>query len=124
MLAPVAVGQSRFTLPGLVPDARGVVHGRELCARFATLDRLVWFFRLLTAEAPSDELWLGMRVVYGRSALGLREVIVVAPSASAQTAELVARAARTAGGQCFTGTGKHHVQYRDGRAPFGYDARQ
>jgi hypothetical protein len=121
MLTPVGLGQSRLILPGLVPDARGVVAGRELCARFATLDRLVWFFRLLSADRPPDELWLGVRVLHARSALGLREVLVLMPNPPGQAADTVARAARSAGGQCFTGSGRHYVQCRDSRAPFGYD---
>jgi hypothetical protein len=121
MLSPVGFGQARLTLPGLVPDARGVVTGRELVARFPTLDRLIWFLRLLSAERAPDELWLGLRVLQARSALGLREVLALMPNPPGQAADLVARAARSAGGQCFTGSGRHYVQYRDGRAPFGYD---
>jgi hypothetical protein len=121
MLTPVGLGQTRLILPGLVPDARGVVAGRELCARFATLDRLVWFFRLLSAERPPDELWLGLRIIHARSGLGLREVVVLLPNPPGQAADTVARAARSAGGQCFTGAGRHYVQYRDSRGPFGYD---
>lgn len=124
VLTPVGVGQMRFSLPGLVPDARGVLSGRELVARFATLDRMVWFFRLLSAEHGPDELWLGLRIHYARSPLGLREVIVLMPNPSTHAADIVARAARTAGGQCFTGAGKHFVQYRDAHAPFGYDAAE
>jgi hypothetical protein len=121
MLTPVGLGQSRLILPGLVPDARGVVAGRELAARFATLDRLVWFLRLLSAERPPDELWLGLRIIHARSVLGLREVVVLMPNPPGQAADTVARTARSAGGQCFTGSGHHYVQFRDSRAPFGYD---
>jgi hypothetical protein len=124
MLSPVGFGQARLTLPGLLPDARGVVSGRELVARFPTLDRLVWFLRLLSGEPAPDELWLGLRVLHGRSALGLREALAVMPNPPGQAADLVARAARSAGGQCFTGTGRHYVQYRDAQAPFGYDTAE
>jgi hypothetical protein len=121
MLSPVGFGQARLTLPGLMPDARGVVVGRELVCRFPTLDRLVWFLRLLSGELAPDELWLGLRILQGRSALGLREAIAHMPNPPGQAADVVARAARSAGGQCFTGTGRHYVQYRDTRAPYGYD---
>jgi hypothetical protein len=124
MLSPVGFGQARLTLPGLMPDARGVVVGRELVARFPTLDRLVWFLRLLSGEQGPDELWLGMRILHGRSALGLREAIALLPNPPGQAGDLVARAARSAGGQCFTGTGRHYVQYRDVHAPFGYDTAE
>jgi hypothetical protein len=124
MLSAVGFGQTRLTLPGLSPDARGVVAGRELVARFPTLDRLVWFLRLVSSEPAPDELWLGLRIVHGRSALGLREALAMMPNPPGQAADLVARAARSAGGQCFTGTGRHHVQYRDARAPYGYDTAE
>jgi hypothetical protein len=124
MLSPVGFGQARLTLPGLLPDARGVVAGRELVARFPTLDRLVWFLRLLSGEPGPDELWLGMRILHGRSAMGLREALALMPNPPGQAADLVARSARSAGGQCFTGTGRHYVQYRDARAPFGYDTAE
>jgi hypothetical protein len=124
MLTPVGFGQARLVLPGLVPDARGVAAGRELVARFPTLDRLVWFLRLCSGAPAPDELWLGLRVLQVRSGLGLREVVALMPNPPGQTGDLVARAARNAGGQCFTGTGRHYVQYRDGRAPFGYDSTE
>ena len=41
MLQRVVLGQVRFNMPGLVADARGVVVGRQLVARFAAIDRLV-----------------------------------------------------------------------------------
>src|SRR2546423_14909829 len=115
MLTPVGLGQSRLILPGLAPDARGVVAGRELGARFATMDRLVWFFRLLSAERPPDEVWLGLRIIHTRSALGLREVLVLMPNPG-PAADVVAGAARRAGGPCVTGGGGPFGQCR-GRPP-------
>ena len=121
MIAPVAVGQVRFTLPGLAADARGVVSGRDMAARFATLDRVVWFLRLLSAASDLDACWSGMRLIPVRSPLGLREMLLLLPVPSTEAADLVARAARTAGGQAATGAGRHFVEYRDARAPLGYD---
>jgi len=121
MLQRVVLGQARFNLPGLVPDARGVVVGRQLAARFAAIDRLVGFLRLLSAEQSIDDLQPGLRIVYARGGAGTREAIVLMPVASPGLADVVAHAARLAGGQTFTGTGKQFVQYRDARAPFGYD---
>jgi hypothetical protein len=122
MLQRVALGQVRFNLPGLTVDARGVVGGKQLVVRFAAIDRLVSFFRLLSAEQSLDDLQPGLRIVYARGAAGTREALVQLPSASAHLGDEVARAARMAGGQAFTGTGKHFVQFRDVRAPLGYDA--
>ncbi|HMF43271.1 MAG TPA: hypothetical protein VKQ32_21515 [Polyangia bacterium] len=121
MLQRVVFGQTRFNLPGLAADARGVVVGRQLAARFAAIDRLVAFLRLLSAEQSIDDLQPGLRIVYARGGAGTREAIVQMPIVSPGLADVVAHAARLAGGQTFTGTGKQFVQYRDARAPFGYD---
>lgn len=126
MLQRVALGQVRFNVPGLNVDARGVVGGKQLCARFASMDRLVAFLRALAAEQNLDDLQPGLRIVYARSSAGTREAIVLLPatSASSQVGDVVSRATRLAGGQCFTGTGRHFVQFRDAAAPLGYDAAQ
>jgi hypothetical protein len=124
MLQRVALGQVRFNVPGLSVDARGVVTGKQLAVRFAAMDRLVAFFRALAAEQNLDDLQPGLRIVYARGTAGAREAVVLLPASSAAShfGELVARAARLAGGQSFTGTGKHFVQFRDAGAPLGYDA--
>jgi hypothetical protein len=121
MLQRVVLGQVRFNMPGLVADARGVVVGRQLVARFAAIDRLVAFLRVLSADQSIDDLQPGLRIVYARGGAGTREAIVLMPIGSPGLADVVAHAARLAGGQTFTGTGKQFVQYRDARAPFGYD---
>ena len=112
MLQRVALGQVRFNLPGLTVDARGVVGGKQLAVRFAAIDRLVSFFRSLSAEQSLDDLQPGLRIAYARAVAGTREALVLLPAGSSHLAEVVARAARMAGGQCFTGTGKHFVQFR------------
>jgi hypothetical protein len=121
MLQRVVLGQVRFNLPGLVADARGIVVGRQLAVRFAAIDRLVGFLRLLSAEQSIDDLQPGLRIVYARGGAGTREAIVLMPVGSPGLADVVSQSARLAGGQTFTGTGKQFVQYRDARAPFGYD---
>jgi hypothetical protein len=99
-----------------------VVGGKQLAVRFAAIDRLVSFFRVLSAEQSLDDLQPGLRIAYARGAAGTREAVVLLPAGSTQLGDVVARAARMAGGQCFTGTGRHFVQFRDARAPLGYDA--
>ncbi len=121
MLVPVALGQVRFTMPGLAANAQGVVAGRELALRFATMDRLVWFLRLLSGATDLDASWNEMRLWLARSPLGIREMLVIMPIPSTEAADTVAQAARTAGGQCTTGAGRHFVEYRNRRAPLGYD---
>lgn len=124
MLTRVAPGQVRFGVPGLSADGRGVALGREVLARFQTLDRLVGFVRLLTAEQRLDDVVAGMRLGFARAAGGTREVLVTLPCLSSDFAELVARSARLAGGGAFTGSGRHFVPVHDGRSALGYDVSQ
>jgi hypothetical protein len=121
MLTRVAVGQVRFNLAGLFADARGVAAGKELLLRFASLDRLVGFLRLFSAERTSDELWTGFRVFYARPPGGGREIFARLAHPGGETGDQVAATARLAGGLPYTGTGRHFVPARDARAPLGYD---
>src|SRR5213075_2852103 len=99
MLQRVVLGQARFNLPGLVADARGVVVGRQLVARFAAIDRLVAFLRVLSAEQSIDDLQPGLRIVYARGGAGTREAIVLMPVGSPGLADVVAQAAAWRGGR-------------------------
>jgi hypothetical protein len=121
MLQHVAMGQVRFNVPGLAVDSRGVVAGRQMVLRFSALDRLVSFLRLWSADQTLDDLVPGLRLVQVRAPGGSREALVVLPVTSVPLGDSAARAARTVGGQCFTGAGRHFVQYHDPRAPLGYD---
>lgn len=121
MLQRVALGQVRFNLPGLLTDGRGVAIGKQLAVRFAAIDRLVSFLRVLSAEQSLDDLQPGLRILHARGGAGTREAIVLMPVATPGLGDVVAHAARLAGGQTFTGTGKHFVQFRDASAPLGYD---
>ena len=124
MLHRVGMGQIRFNAPGLKADIRGVVTGRAMVFRFSALERLVSFLRLWSAEQALDDFQPGLRLVQVRTTAGTREALVVVPVTSLPLIDTAARAARLAGGQCFTGAGKHFVQYRDSRAPLGYDVAE
>ncbi len=121
MLERVSVGQVRFTVPGLSVDARGAVMGRQLVVRFSTLDRLVTFLRLWSGEQSLDDVQPGLRLVHARDTGGPRDVLAKFAVVSPSLVEPITRAARLAGGSCFTGTGKHFVQVRDPQSPLGYD---
>lgn len=121
MLQRVSVGQARFIVPGLAADGRGAAIGRQWLARFGAIDRLVSFLRIWSAEQALDDVQPGLRMVQVRREGGSREVLLTFPVSSVALADSAARAARIAGGECFTGSGKQFVQYRDGHAPLGYD---
>jgi hypothetical protein len=122
MLENVALGQSRFVTPGVAPDPRGVLLGRHGMVLFPTLEGVVSWFRLYSAESSLDELLAGMAIHRVRTPLGSREMLVRIPATSSYAMDRTARCARLVGGVTFTGTAKHFVQYRDDRSPYGYDA--
>ena len=128
MLARVSVGQMRFNLPGLSADGRGVATGKELLLRFGTLDRVLDFLRLLSAERTPETLWVGVLALYARPGgggaprSGVRELYLRVPNPGGQLADLVAVKTRLAGGSPHTGTRHHFVPMRDAKAPLGFDA--
>lgn len=124
MLERVALGQSRFMTPGVAPDARGVVLGRYGLLLFPTLEGLVSWFRLYSAEAALDELLAELEIHQARTPLGSREMLLRIPAASSYAMDRAARCARLLGGSVYTGTSKHFVRYRDDRSPYGYDAAE
>ncbi len=122
MLEQVSLGQSRFMTPGVAPDSRGVLLGRYGLIQFSTLEGVVSWLRLYSAEASLDELLTGLQILRVRTPLQSRELLLRIPATSSYVMDSVARCASLVGGHSFTGTGKHFVQYRDERSPYGYDA--
>ncbi len=121
-LEHVAHGQTRFMIPGVAPDPRGVVLGRYLLLVFPTLEGVVSWLRLYSHEASLDELIAGLAIWRVKTALASRELILRIPAVSSYTADRAARLARLIGGATYTGTAKNFVKYRDDRSPLGYDA--
>jgi hypothetical protein len=124
MLERVALGQSRFMTPGVAPDPRGVLLGRYGLMLFGTLEGVVSWFRLYSAEAALDELLPELEIHQARTPLGSRELLVRIPAASSYAMDRASRCARLVGGTTYTGTSKHFVKYRDDRSPYGYDAAE
>jgi hypothetical protein len=124
MLERVALGQSRFMTPGVAPDPRGVLLGRYGLMLFPTLEGVVSWFRLYSAEAALDELLPELEIHQARTPLGSREMLVRIPAASSYAMDRASRCARLVGGATYTGTSKHFVKYRDDRSPYGYDAAE
>jgi hypothetical protein len=121
-LEHVAHGQTRFMIPGVAPDPRGVVLGRYVLLVFPTLEGVVSWLRLYSHEASLDELMAGLAISRVRTPLASREMILRIPAISSYTADRAARLTRLVGGAVYTGTAKHFVKYRDDRSPLGYDA--
>ena len=116
------MGQSRFMTPGVAPDSRGVLLGRYGLIQFSTLEGVVSWLRLYSAEASLDELLTGLQILRVRTPLQSRELLLRIPATSSYVMDSAARCASLVGGTSFTGTGKHFVKYRDERSPYGYDA--
>ena len=121
-LEHVANGQTRFMIPGIAPDPRGVVLGRYALLVFPTLEGVVSWLRLYSHEASLDELMAGLAISRVRTPLQSREMMLRVPAISSYTTDRAARLARLVGGAIYTGTAKHFVKYRDDRSPLGYDA--
>jgi hypothetical protein len=121
MLEPVALNQTRFNTPGIAPDNRGVVLGKQGALLFASADRLVGFFRVFCDESSMDDLAPKLKILQVRTPLQSREFLLFFHAASSYLCDRAARIAGLFGGLAFTGSGKHYVKYRDGRSPLGYD---
>ncbi|HYU14697.1 MAG TPA: hypothetical protein VEL05_01445, partial [Candidatus Acidoferrum sp.] len=120
-LEHVALGQTRFMTPGVAPDPRGILLGRHGLLVFSTLEGVVSWLRLYSAESPLDELLTGLEIAQVRTPLGSREMAVRIPAISSYVLDRAARCAQLVGGSTYTGTTKHFVKYRDDRSPYGYD---
>jgi len=121
MLVRVAPGQVRFVLPGLASTSSGVALGADILFRFATLERVVSFLRMVTAEANLDDVAASVQILLVRQGQGAREVLVRLTQISPHGIDVPIRAARAAQGQGFTGTGRHFAALRDAQSPLGYD---
>jgi hypothetical protein len=124
MIERVALHQTRLHTPGLGLDAKGVALGDRGLVLFPSLDRLVMMLAAYTHEQSLEGLMASMAMNVVRSKLGAREVTLEFAAESSDRMDRVAETARLVGGLTFTGTSRHFVQYRDGAAPFGYDARE
>ncbi len=121
MIQRVALHQTRFRAPGLVPDARGVALGPVGLVLLSSPERLVSFLRATGEEGALDELLDSLRIVQVISPLRTREMIVEVQANSSHRMDRLNAIARLLGGLVFTGSGRHFVKYRDAQAPFGYD---
>ena len=65
LLVPVAQHQTRFVVPGLKTDARGVATGRVAAMLLPSLDRVVAALSTLTGEIAQPELYAGLVVESG-----------------------------------------------------------
>jgi hypothetical protein len=121
VLERVTVGQTRFAMPGISADARGVALGKLGVLQFPAIDGVVRWLRLYADEDSLDELLPATQIVRAISPLKTRSFLLVVPVSSTYVLDRAARCARLAGGAVFTGTSRHFVAYRDERSPYGYD---
>lgn len=122
MLERIALHQTRLHVPGLSLDAKGVALGDKGLVLFPTIDRLVAFLGVYTRDRSLEDLMPSLAIRVVRSKLGMRELVLEVASESSDRMDRLAETARLVGGFTFTGTSRHHVQYRDASAPFGFDA--
>jgi hypothetical protein len=120
-LEHVAQGQTRIFIPGVTPDARGILLGKFCVLTFSTVEGAVSWLRLYSAEASLDELLSDLTITKATTALGTRDILLRIPAVSSHAADRAARITRLLGGEIYTGSAKHFVKYRDDRSPYGYD---
>lgn len=121
-LEHVALNQTRFHTPGVAPDNRGVLCGKQGALLFSSVDRLVGFFRVFCDESSMDDLLPKLKIHQVRTPLASHEHLVLFHASSSYLLDRAARIAGLFGGLAFTGSGKHYVKYRDNDSPLGYDA--
>jgi hypothetical protein len=98
VLERVTTGQTRFAMPGVATDARGIVLGKLGVMLFPALDGVVRWLRLYGDEDSLDDLLPGMKIVRVVTPLKSRACVLVVPAASSYVLDRAARCARLAGG--------------------------
>lgn len=121
MLEHVAANQTRFAVPGIRPDARGIALGPFCVVLLPSIDRVVGLFRGLSEAQSLDELLGGMKIVQVRTPLESQEFLVFLPVSNSYAADAIDAIAALIGGVTFTGSERHFVKYRNSRSPMGYD---
>lgn len=121
MIEQVAHHQTRFRLPGLAPDARGVALGERALLLFSSLDRLLGFLRAYSEVESLDEIIPSLELQQVVTPLRTTEFTVSMLAESSYRMDRVSELTRVARGHCYTGTGRFFVRYRDRNGPFGYD---
>src|SRR5262249_34743764 len=121
MLEHVALNQTRFNIPGVAPDSRGVVMGKQGALLFASVDRLVGFFRIFCYASSLDDLRPTLKIYQVRTLLGSRESVLLFHPTTSFLLDRAARIPQLLGGLCSPGSGKPFVQSRDSASPLGYD---
>jgi hypothetical protein len=124
VLERIALHQTRLCTPGLGLESKGVALGAKGVVLLPTIDRLVALLAIYTREHSLEDLLPSLAMHVVQSKLGTREITLEIAAESSDRMDRIADAARLVGGFTFTGSNRHFVQYRDGAAPFGYDANE
>src|SRR5262245_64380846 len=94
MLEHVALSQTRFNTPGVAPDNRGVLLGKQGALVFASLDRLVGFFRVFCDETSLDDIYPKLKLHQVRSSVEAREFLLLFAASSSYLLDRAARICR------------------------------
>jgi len=124
MIRAVAMGQTRFVVPGLVADGAGVVSGPEAVALVPTLGHLVGFLRSISHDQPILGALGRLEIQRARMRPGGPVVLARFRSRGINALDRAAALLRLHQGQLFTGGAPHAVRYRDAGAGLGYDAER
>jgi hypothetical protein len=121
MIEAVVLGQTRFHVPGLAADERGVAVGRRLLCLFTDRPHLLGFLRSLSRAGALKDILSSVLMEELATLQGGRDVAVSFDVASSYGAEPCAAAARAHQALVLTGNQRQFVPYRDARRPLGCD---
>jgi hypothetical protein len=124
VLDRIALHQTRLLTPGLGRDGSGVALGSKGVILLPSVDRLVGLLAVYCRSRSLEDVLPSLALHIVRSDVGTREIALECAAESSDRMDGLAEAARLVGGLTFTGTSRHFVRYRDGAAPFGYDASE
>ncbi len=121
LLDAVTAGQTRFRLPGLTSDGRGIAHGREALIVVESLDRVVAFLGAYSEEASLDDLVPSLTIERAGREGGGQAFLLRCSVSDGYQLDRYLRLASAVRGVCMTGAASIYVRGRDRTAPFGYD---
>ncbi len=121
VLRRASLHETRFRAPGLAPDSRGIALGDRAGFLFASYERAVAFLCAGLEQGVLRDAVSTLMIERLVTRLRTRDFLVTITAESSYRVDACAQLARLLGGQVFTGTNRHFVQYRDTSAPAGYD---
>lgn len=121
LLEPVRARQTNFRLQGLGTDSRGIALGREFLVVLDSFERVVSFLGAYSDHASLDALMSSLTIERCRRQGGGRGYLLRCAARESQEGDRMSKLVAVLSGRVLTGSGSVFVQWRNHKAPFGYD---